>query len=295
MAYYEVFAADTKYHGDKALTYEGPPGLPAGTVVSMPLRGRLITGFIARATAKPQFPTKPIKSLFSQTPLPVHLVKLAQWLSDYYASTPSQALRQLAPSKASAKTPEFEDSAIAEDLQVSLQSPLTDDQKAVLKFIKKSPNNTVLLHGETGSGKTRVYLELAKAAIKNGQSVIILTPEIALTAQLERVISREMGEKVYILHSQLTISQRKKIWKSILEAQSPVIVLGPRSALFSPVQKLGLIVVDEAHEPAYKQEQAPRYQTASVASQLGTLSGAKVILGTATPNLADYYLASAKR
>ena len=119
----------------------------------------------------------------------------------------------------------------------------------------------------------------------------MLTPEIALTSQLARAVQKKLNSPLYIFHSQLTPSSRKKIWLSILNATEPVVVIGPRSALFSPVANLGLIVVDEAHEPSYKQDQTPRYHTVRVASQLGRLTGAKVILGTATPNLTDYYLA----
>jgi primosomal protein N' (replication factor Y) len=153
----------------------------------------------------------------------------------------------------------------------------------------------VLLHGDTGTGKTRVYLELAKKVLAAGKSVIILTPEIALTSQLSKVVGESITSPVYVFHSQLGMAERKKIWFEILEAKEPIVVIGPRSALFSPVQSPGLIVIDEAHEPAYKQDQSPRYHATRVASQLGFLVGAKVVLGTATPSIADYYIAQQHR
>src|SRR5262249_34120261 len=163
--------------------------------------------------------------------------------------------------------------------------------KKAIKFVKQSKTSTVLLHGETGSGKTRVYLELAREMLDSGKAVIILTPEIALTGQLEKVIKQQPHCPVHVLQPQVTEGQRKKVWKAILQASLPIAVLGPRSALFSTVKNLGLIVVDEAHEPAYKQEQAPRYSAVRVASQLGSLTNAKVVLGSATPSITDYYLA----
>jgi primosomal protein N' (replication factor Y) len=108
-------------------------------------------------------------------------------------------------------------------------------------------------------------------------------------------VSKKLGQEAVLLHSELTIAQRKKVWFRILEADSPVIIVGPRSALFAPIHNLGLIVVDEAHEPAYKQEQAPRYHANRVASQLGLLTSARVVLGSATPSLTDYYLADQKK
>lgn len=294
MSYYEIFVADSKYHGDSPLTYSYDGELATGSVVSVPLRGRTVSGFVGGKVKEPDFTTREIKAVFSQTPLPPHLLKLAEWLKDYYATSFGQALRQLAPAKPVVKVVDRSEQVAelpVEDLQVGMELPLTDEQKLAIKFIQNSKTSTVLLHGETGSGKTRVYLELAKESLKNGKSVIILTPEIALTGQLEQVIKQQLHAPVYVLHSQLTDARRKKIWKAILESDEPMVVLGPRSALFSPVKNLGLVVVDEAHEPAYKQEQAPRYHANRVASQLGSLTGTKVVLGTATPTLIDYYLA----
>ena len=121
---------------------------------------------------------------------------------------------------------------------------------------------------------------------------MMLTPEIALTAQLVTAFKKRFGQPVYILHSKQTQAQRKKVWFEILESKHPVVIIGPRSALFSPVHNLGLIILDEAHETAYKQKQSPRYHAARVASKLGLLCEAKVVLGTATPAITDYYLAN---
>lgn len=292
MRFYKVLVADSRYHNDTPLTYSSTEKLLPMTAVSVPLRQRLASGFVLEETAKPEFQAKPIKSVVSTVPLPAYCLKLAEWLADYYACSLAEALRQYAPSRPPVKSvsePVVDDPI----LQTELKSPLTAEQKNALKQIGAS-SGTALLHGETGSGKTRIYMELAKETLAAGQSVIILTPEISLTSQLAAIAKKFLGVQVYVIHSQLSVSERKKIWRQLLEAKNPAIVIGPRSALFTPLNKIGLIVIDEAHEPAYKQSQTPRYHAVRAASQLGRLTGAKVVLGTATPAITDYFLAEAK-
>ncbi len=145
------------------------------------------------------------------------------------------------------------------------------------------------MHGDTGSGKTRVYIELALQTIRANRSAIILTPEIGLTAQLQRTFADIFGDSVVVTHSDMTPAARRQVWLRIAAADKPVIVIGPRSAVFAPVDNLGLIVMDEAHDSAYKQEQAPYYQTSRVAAQLANLHQAHFVMGTATPLVADYF------
>ncbi len=265
-------------------------------VVTVPLRARMVTGFVTAEVDKPEFNVKPIKTLLSSKPLPAHCLKLAQWLSVYYHCNLSEALRQFAPSKPTLRhtKQEVPDLSHDPDSQIEIEAPLTKTQEKALDEIRKNPSVTVLLHGITGSGKTRIYLELAKETLEKGRSVIMLTPEIALTTQLIGQAKKSLGTNVFILHSQLSQAKRKQIWLSILESTKPVVIIGPRSALFSPVHNPGLVILDEAHEPAYKQDQSPRYHAARVASQLGLLTASKVILGTATPLVTDYYLAEDK-
>jgi primosomal protein N' (replication factor Y) len=294
MQYYEVHIADSRYRGNESLTYSFEGELPINSVVSVPLRSVLSTGFIAAKVDRPKFAVKPIKAALSSAPLPDHCLKLAAWLQGYYACSFGEALRLFAPSVASVRSIKKPlDHPVQENL--SLDAELTKQQIQAIKDINNSATQTVLLHGDTGSGKTRVYLELAKPILEAGKSVVILTPEIALTTQLEHMIKSKLANKIYLLHSELTQSERKKTWFAILESKEPIIVLGPRSALFAPVPSLGLIVVDEAHEPAYKQEQSPRFHAIRVASALGNIAKAKVVLGSATPSVNDYYLASQKK
>jgi primosomal protein N' (replication factor Y) len=292
--YYEVFVADTSYKRDEPLTYSYEQKLATGQAVTVPLLRRLATGFVLHEVKKPKFATKDIKATLGSNPLPPHCLQLAEWLKDYYSASLGEVLRLFAPSVPIVRGPLVDEKQLtAQDigLELHLEQPLTGDQKQALAAINKSQSTTMLLHGDTGTGKTRVYLDLARHSLEKGRSVTVLTPEIALTSQLEHIFASQLAVPVYVLHSQLTAAKRKKIWLAILDAKGPIVVIGPRSALFCPVRELGLLVVDEAHEPTYKQEQTPRYHAVRVASQLGNLTDAKVILGTATPTVADYYVA----
>jgi primosomal protein N' (replication factor Y) len=131
---------------------------------------------------------------------------------------------------------------------------------------------------------------MARRTVHAGQSVIILVPEIALTSQLVAEFSHHF-EHIIVTHSRQTEAQRHSIWRDALTSPHPRVVIGPRSALFVPLQNIGLIVIDEAHEPSFKQENAPRYSALRTASVLASYHNAKLILGSATPSISDYYLA----
>lgn len=292
MHYFEVAIADKQYQSDQPLTYSYDSKLEQRTVVTVELKKRNVTAFVSREVKKPAFALKPIKSVMSQAPLPQHCLEMAKWIEDYYVCSLGEALRQFAPTKpAIRRTERIPEGNADTPVQLDLVSPLTADQAKAIKAIKKGNSTTYLLHGDTGTGKTRVYLELAKATLESGKSVVLLTPEIALTSQLAAAAEEHLPFPAFVMHSHLSDAERKKLWISILESKKPVVVIGPRSALFTPIKQIGLIVVDEAHEPAYKQDQTPRYHTSRVASQLGHIQKAKVILGSATPLVSDYYLA----
>jgi primosomal protein N' (replication factor Y) len=169
---------------------------------------------------------------------------------------------------------------------------LTVDQSRALADIQ--PTGYHLLHGITGSGKTRLYIELTRQTLKGGKSAIILTPEIGLTAQLTDSFTGVFPEQVFVLHSRLTAAARRDIWYQIISSEHPLVVIGPRSALFAPVQQLGLIVIDESHDQAYKSDSSPRYRSERVAAKLAQLHGARLVSGTATPSVEEHYLLEAR-
>ena len=147
----------------------------------------------------------------------------------------------------------------------------------------------VLIHGVTGSGKTEIYLQAIEHALHQGKDSIVLVPEIALTPQtVERFRARFQNQEVTVLHSNLSAGERHDQWHKIRDGLSHI-VIGPRSAVFAPVQALGLIVVDEEHETSYKQEEAPRYNARDVAVMRGKIERAAVVLGSATPALESFY------
>lgn len=288
MNYYLVWVRSIRYRGDTPLTYSSAQNLQPGQVVRVALQKEQVLGFVERAVNKPSFATKPIDYVYSLPPLPAQTIELARWLMAFYATTLGTATSQILPADVSVKT-----AAALESVTISTSSTtlplLNDGQSAVVEKITKP--DTYLLHGRTGSGKTRVYVELAQHTLASGTSAMVLTPEISLTSQLASSFRAVFGERVIVLHSQLTPVQRQKAWLQILTATVPLVVVGPRSALFTPVAKLGLIIIDEAHEPAYKQEQAPYYHARSVASMLARLHEATLVIGSATPSIGDYFLA----
>jgi primosomal protein N' (replication factor Y) len=144
-----------------------------------------------------------------------------------------------------------------------------------------------LLHGVTASGKTEVYLRAATAALARGDGVIVLVPEIILTAQVVARFIARFGDRVALLHSALSAGERFDEWRRILDGIADVVV-GSRSALFAPLQRVGLVVVDEEQEPSYKQESDPRYHAVDAALELGRITGAAVVLGSATPRVVTY-------
>ena len=167
--------------------------------------------------------------------------------------------------------------------------PLNDLQSSALASIldASGDNAPVLLHGVTGSGKTEIYLQAIAQMLDEGKGAIVLVPEISLTPQTVRRFAGRFGERVAVLHSALSDGERYDEWHRIRTGAARVVV-GPRSAVFAPVRNLGLIVVDEEHDPSYKQEETPRYHARDVAVVRARLERARVVLGSATPSLESW-------
>src|SRR5947199_7745084 len=179
---------------------------------------------------------------------------------------------------------------------VGLSSPppsdLTADQRRVVAGILATPVDTpVLIQGVTGSGKTLVYLDVLRSVVASGNGPIRLVPDNARTPQTLARVRGVFGDQVAVLHSGLSDGERADAWRALRRGERRVAV-GPRSAVFAPVQRLGAIVVDEEHEPSYKQGTAPRYHARDVARERARLEGARVILGSATPSLETLHLAA---
>lgn len=173
---------------------------------------------------------------------------------------------------------------------VSKDTPpeLTKEQRSAADSIKKgSYGDVFLLHGVTGSGKTEVYLNIIADVLEKGGGAIVLVPEISLTPQTTDRFRRRFGDNVAVLHSRLSAGERYDEWRRIRLGKARVVV-GARSAVFAPVEDLGLIVIDEEHEPSYRSEKSPCYSADEVAIRRVSISGGRLVLGSATPQLSSY-------
>lgn len=169
-----------------------------------------------------------------------------------------------------------------------------DAYDGILALTDKPDPACCLLLGVTGSGKTTVYIHLIDTMLKRGKSSILLVPEIALTPQMLQTFSSHFGEEIAVLHSSLSIAERYDEWKRIKNGEARV-VIGTRSAVFAPVENLGMIIMDEEQEDTYKSENAPRYHAREIAKYLCARSGATLLLGSATPSLESRYAAETGR
>lgn len=313
--YYEVIPTTTfkksPLFSDGLLTYSFDQNIAPGTIVSIPLGKKTALGIIYRKTTAPtdqNFVIKSINKIVHPIPLPNHLLKSLAWLSSYYLNPVAKTANLFLPlgieknrrKKSSASTfiPQFSNPIqdIASPIAATTtnyQIPLNPAQKQALTELHKIKTHTKLLHGITGSGKTNIYLELASQVFSSNQSVILLVPEISLTPQLVGRFQEHFSTQVISLHSKLTEAERHLIWQRIHEADqsTPFVIIGPRSALFSPLKNLGLIIIDEAHEPSFYQDTSPRYHALRLASFMAQTLKIDCLLGTATPRVEDYFLA----
>ncbi len=291
MWFYEVAPTKIVRSGSSTFTYASSEQLLPGKLVTIPVGKQTLNGVIIKEVSKPSYETKEIASIIEDTPLPQPLIELALWLSSYYRTPLATVLQTVLPRGLTTKRREKAEK-VHEVSRNRTTIVLNEDQVEAVNKIFSVQGGTTLLQGVTGSGKTEVYKELARRTLADGKSVIVLVPEISLTSQVVDEFTHEFPN-ILVTHSHMTEAERHVAWKKALTATEPLVVIGPRSALFMPVPNLGAIAVDEAHEPSYKQEQAPRYSALRAASVLGKAANARVVLGSATPLVADRYVAEA--
>ena len=217
--------------------------------------------------------------------VPPALVDLALWVAEYYGSTPARALALVAPP---ARARRGERRAPAESYALAAEEApvvLSASQEAALGRVEEAlaaGGGHFLLWGETGSGKTEVYLRACAAAVARGRDAIVLVPEIALTPQTLGRFRARFGDLVAVLHSGLSEAERRDERERIAAGEARIVV-GARSAVFAPVRSLGVVCVDEEHDPSYKQESDPRYDARTVAAKRAALEAAVAVYGSATP------------
>jgi primosomal protein N' (replication factor Y) (superfamily II helicase) len=269
----------------RPFTYEVPQAVGKGAVVSLHFHGARRRGVVVGLEDSPPEGVKAALVGDVVDELPEPLVDLALWLADYYGSTPARALELVAPLKRKSRgerpSPAERDSFGGEAEPAALSA----SQDAALGRIVGAMDGgggNFLLHGATGSGKTEVYLQACAAALERGRGAIVLVPEIALAPQTIGRLRARFGDRVAVIHSSLTEAERRDERVRIATGAAPVVV-GARSAVFAPVARLGVICVDEEHDPSYKQESDPRYDARTVAAKRAALEGAVAVFGTATP------------
>lgn len=293
MNYYEVSPVGIVRHDSVSFTYASSDSLAIGTMVEVEIGKKHTIGVVIAAVSQPAYPTKPITRVIMPMPLPSALVSLAVWMSEYYGTHLGIVWSTLLPRGLTKKRRDRPNQSRSK-LRDRTHYVLNDTQQLALKQISDMSAGSAILHGVTGSGKTAVYIEAAQAVIAKGKSVIVLTPEIGLTPQLVDDFADHFAT-ILLTHSRQTEAERHLTWQDALTTTSPSVAIGPRSALFLPLKEVGLIIIDEAHEPSYKQEQSPRYSALRAASVLAQAHQAKLVLGSATPLVTDYYTAVAAR
>jgi primosomal protein N' (replication factor Y) len=291
---------------DGCLVYLVPNGIPIpqrGARVLVPLQRREVVGLvIGPYLDEPAFEVREIKEVWDHSSfLPPVLLDCLEWASRYYMYPLGHVIDEIIPGDLlSKRTPcvsrkkngmnvtsyALVESRVSQPLHI-LTNEQTTAVNAIEKAITSGVYETFLLHGVTGSGKTEVYLSACERALALSKQALILVPEIAMTPQTISRFQSRFGDVVSALHSGLTPAQRKNQWLRILNKEAKVVV-GARSAVFAPVWDLGLIVVDEEHDPSYKQDDKFRYNARDIAVMRGRMSSAVVVLGSATPSLSSY-------
>jgi primosomal protein N' (replication factor Y) len=269
----------------REFTYEVPDEVRPGAVVEVTFGNARRRGVVTGVDVTPPAGVKavPVNRVLEE--LPAQLVELALWLGEYYGSTPARALELVAPVRRARRK---EQAPPAERQSLDGEAPperLSEAQEAALARVTdalESGGSHFLLYGATGSGKTEVYLRAAAAALERGLGTIVLVPEIALAPQTVGRFRARFGDSVAILHSGLTEAERRDERERIASGEARVVV-GARSAVFAPMHGVGLICVDEEHDPSYKQESDPRYDARTVAAKRAALEGAVALYGSATP------------
>ncbi len=266
--------------------------LGVGSVVKVPFGRRRLLGVVVELAESselaPERLAEPIEAM--QTGVPAELVRLGLWVAREYCSTPSRGLRLVMPPGAGVRKPRPRarpEHPVGQGGGRRSPELVPEQARAVAAIAaalerQRAPRESLLLHGVTGSGKTEVYLAAVEAALALGRGAIVLVPEIGLTPQAVSRFRARLGERFAVLHSALTEAERAAEWRRLASGEASVCI-GARSAVFAPVRELGLIVIDEEHDPSYKQDSDPSYDARAVAARRAEQCGAVLVCGTATP------------
>ena len=282
---------------DKILTYKKPDEINdslVGCRVIAPIRGKNNKGIVIEEidSVEGNYQIHPIKARIDLEPICSNKeFELAKWMSNYYHSSFGEALFAALPVGTPAKK---EKKAQPIPAKQKPYLKLNEEQETVLRKINESIESkepkTFLLHGVTGSGKTEVYLQAIKKVVDIGKQAIVILPEISLTPQTIKRFAERFQGKIAVLHSKLSPNAKYRYWQMIKKDEIKI-VIGARSAIFSPTPNLGIIVIDEEHETSYKSNDTPRYHARQIAFYRKKQENATLLLGSATPSIESFYYA----
>ncbi len=280
---------------DKTFQYRVPEelqdSLAPGMQVVVPFGSRTLTAYVLELTDTVEFDPEKLKEIqgISERAVPIEsqLISLAAWMKETYGCTMNQALKTVLPAKRRVKAREARVEQVELPREPAAPVELNEAQRQAVEGICQAYPQPALLFGVTGSGKTEVYMELIARMQAQGKQTILLIPEISLTYQNLRRFYQRFGDRVSVVNSRLSAGEKYAHFEAARKGQVDIMI-GPRSALFTPFPNLGLILVDEEHEGAYRSETAPRYLATEVALERAWLAGAGVVFGSATPSVETY-------
>lgn len=267
--------------------------IQVGSIVDVPFGKKNIRGVIASAQntdnrIQIDYELKEVQSLNSEFVIPESYISISKWISEYYLCSLGEAISLFLPPKISKPRLEKHSQLPTPNSQLI---KLTSEQEEIFKKIAHKllaiNSKPALIHGVTGSGKTEIYLKLAAEALKKKKQVVVLVPEIMLTPQTIEKFEAVFPNNICLMHSGRSKSEKYLAYKQFYSGEKKIII-GPRSALLVPSENIGLIIIDEEQEDAYKQEKDPRYHAVDLAEKIAEKLNALLVLGTATPRIETY-------
>ncbi|MFZ4712872.1 MAG: replication restart helicase PriA [Bacteriovoracaceae bacterium] len=278
---------------DSLLTYKSEVAYKTGDLILVPLGKRKAEGCVIQVVPALEDESIQIKEIEKKISENIHLpqkeIELFEWISKYYQYSLGQvifdSLPQLLKRPRAFLPLQGKDLPLNYDLNAGQKEIYTQIETYLEKGFSKH-----YIHGITGSGKTSIYLHLIKDSLKKGNSALFLIPEINLTPQFCTLLEEHLNCPIFLYHSAVTNSDRYNLYNHLLEDSSPKVILGVRSSVFLPIQKLGLIIVDEEHDSSFKQDDRCPYNGRDVAIKKAQIAQIPIILGSATPSLENYYI-----
>jgi len=281
---------------NKSFTYRVPDGmnLAPGMRATVNFRGRRVTAYVTSVTESvpvdPGYELKDVIAAVDESPIfDERLVALVQYVAETYFSSAGEAFAKALPSSESSRTRAGNISPRLASL-TPVTGELSLKQAGIFQKIESSSPSAHLIYGITGSGKTEIYISMARSVMARGRSVIYLVPEISLSSQIYERLYRVFGESLVLYHSMLSPNKRLENWMKFRTGEAKI-VIGTRSSVFMQAPDLGLIIIDEEQDASYKEQSSPRYSARHIAFYRAKNENAHLILGSATPSVETLYAA----